>query len=95
MLRLFVSILTAIAQVLLLEHGQSSWAFPLNGYLNWRAANHAKDWGCWWNRPIAQYVQTAVTKGACDPVLEHNVFHFGTGHRYRLQRPMKEESLVE
>lgn len=75
-------------QVLLLEHGQSSWAFPVNGYLNWRAANHAKDWGCWWNRPIADYVQAAVATGACNPVLEHDVFHFGTGHLYRLQRPL-------
>ena len=36
----------ASGQILLLEHGRSEYQF-INRFLDARASNHARDWGCW------------------------------------------------
>jgi methyltransferase OMS1, mitochondrial len=43
-------------QLLLLEHGRSSWDF-INALLDRDAPQHYQKWGCWWNRDISQLVK--------------------------------------
>ncbi|KAK6582369.1 hypothetical protein PZA11_004777 [Diplocarpon coronariae] len=43
-------------RILLLEHGRGKWDW-LNKYLDRSAENHAKAFGCWWNRDIREIVQ--------------------------------------
>jgi methyltransferase OMS1, mitochondrial len=46
-------------QLLLLEHGESSWSF-LRNFMNKRAVHHARKYGCWYNRAIADIVANAA-----------------------------------
>lgn len=62
-------------RVLLLEHGQTkSWGW-LARYLDSGASQHARDWGCWWNRDIH-----ALLAASGLSVVSHEVRHFGTTH---------------
>lgn len=45
-------------QLLLLEHGKSSWSF-LNSILDSNAEAHCRSWGCQWNRDIIDIVERA------------------------------------
>ena len=60
-------------QLLLLEHGRSSWAWPVSFFLDRSAPRHAAKWGCWWNRDIAGIVRSAGLT-----VLEEQTHHLGT-----------------
>ena len=59
-------------RILLLEHGQGTWGF-INRWLAMGAANHAKHYGCVWNKPIAALVDEAGLS-----VLRSRRWHFGT-----------------
>ncbi|EKX42374.1 hypothetical protein GUITHDRAFT_73983 [Guillardia theta CCMP2712] len=61
-------------KILLLEHGRS-WFTPLNWMLDRSAANHAKKWGCWWNRDIRDIVSKSGLQ-----VVESKSYHLGTTH---------------
>jgi hypothetical protein len=69
-------------KVLLLEHGRSSWCTWLNDLvLDERAAEHAADWGCVWNRDIEGIVAKAGLE-----VVERSTYHFGTTY-YIVAKP--------
>ncbi|KAJ3003521.1 Methyltransferase-like protein 7B [Thoreauomyces humboldtii] len=59
-------------KVLLLEHGRSHYGF-LNDALDKTAGEHARAWGCWWNRDIEALVSEAGLE-----VVEMERYHFGT-----------------
>lgn len=59
-------------QILLLEHGRSTWDF-VNWALDRGAPGHADRYGCWWNKDIE-----GVIKGCGLEVLEFKRKHFGT-----------------
>mmetsp|Transcript_3576 Transcript_3576/g.8773 ORF Transcript_3576/g.8773 Transcript_3576/m.8773 type:complete len:287 (+) Transcript_3576:89-949(+) len=61
-------------KILLLEHGRS-WLAPLNWMLDGSAANHAKKWGCWWNRDIQEIVRQSGLQ-----IVERKSYHLGTTH---------------
>jgi methyltransferase OMS1 len=61
-------------QILLLEHGRSQWRL-VNWYLDLLANAHARSWGCWWNRSIADLLRESHLE-----VVEHRTRHFGTTH---------------
>ncbi|GJC81274.1 methyltransferase OMS1, mitochondrial [Colletotrichum liriopes] len=46
-------------RVILVEHGRGWWGF-VNGLLDKSAASHFKKYGCWWNRDIAEIVESAA-----------------------------------
>eukprot|EP01147_Barroeca_monosierra_P001518 gene1518-4669_t len=77
-------------KVLLLEHGMSSWLFPVSKYLNWRAKCHAQRWGCWWNRDMNAIVNEA-SKSANGRVriTKCGSFHLGTGYVYILEKEVE------
>lgn len=61
-------------KILLLEHGTSFHGYSwLNQYLTNQAPQHAKKWGCWWNKDILGIVQSAGLE-----VEERRLHHFGT-----------------
>lgn len=45
-------------RILLLQHGLGSMQF-LNNFLNKYGHEHARRWGCWWNRDISSIVEQA------------------------------------
>lgn len=51
-----VRVLKPGGQLLLIEHGRSSWDW-LNTHLDRTAERHYSSWGCWWNRDILDIVQ--------------------------------------
>ncbi|KAI8848128.1 S-adenosyl-L-methionine-dependent methyltransferase [Chytridium lagenaria] len=59
-------------RILLLEHGRSTWGW-LNSALDKSALDHAKEWGCWWNRDIEALVKEAGLK-----IVSCKRYHFGT-----------------
>jgi methyltransferase OMS1, mitochondrial len=61
-------------QILLLEHGKSTWDW-LTRYLDDRAPAHAHRWGCWWNRDINRMVQEAGLT-----VVRESRHHLGTNY---------------
>lgn len=61
-------------RILLLEHGKSNYKYKwLNQYLENRAPEHAKKWGCWWNKDILDLVE----KGGL-VIQDMKLHHFGT-----------------
>jgi methyltransferase OMS1 len=62
-------------QILLLEHGRSKYEI-LNTILDKLAPEHAKNWGCWWNRDIVNLVQESGLR-----IIELETFHFGTTYK--------------
>lgn len=58
--------------VVLLEHGRSHYEF-LNRFLDRNSHEHAKNWGCVWNRDIL----ALVTEAGLDVQVSRR-FHFGT-----------------
>ncbi|KZL74498.1 methyltransferase OMS1, partial [Colletotrichum tofieldiae] len=46
-------------RIILVEHGRGWWGF-VNGLLDKSAASHFKKYGCWWNRDIAEIVESAA-----------------------------------
>ncbi|KAI9351172.1 S-adenosyl-L-methionine-dependent methyltransferase [Zopfochytrium polystomum] len=77
----------ADGRILLLEHGRSrpgesfvrravrsSWLVgQLNVVLDKTAPDHARQWGCWWNRDIEELVERAGLE-----VVSARRYHFGT-----------------
>ena len=59
-------------QVLLLEHGKSHYSW-LAKYQDRKAEEHAKNWGCWFNKDIQDIVQKSGLK-----VLQSSIHQFGT-----------------
>ncbi|KAK1963821.1 methyltransferase OMS1 [Colletotrichum sublineola] len=45
-------------RIILVEHGRG-WSGFVNGLLDKSAASHFKKYGCWWNRDIAEIVESA------------------------------------
>ncbi|KAJ3213292.1 Methyltransferase-like protein 7B [Dinochytrium kinnereticum] len=62
----------ADGKILLLEHGRSTWGW-LNSALDKSAMDHAKEWGCWWNRDIEKMVKEAGLK-----IISCKRYHLGT-----------------
>lgn len=60
--------------ILLLEHGRSSWASWLNNQLDRDMDKHLRNWGCVWNRDIAEIVHASEDV----EVVSVQTFHFGT-----------------
>lgn len=60
-------------RILLLEHGAASWSW-LERKLAQGASEHARKWGCWWNRDIPAILEAS---GAVD-VQSISRWHFGT-----------------
>ena len=61
-------------KILLLEHGKSTHGYSwLNQYLKNQAAEHARKWGCWWNKDILEIVRRGGVV-----VEEERLHHFGT-----------------
>ncbi|OHW95989.1 methyltransferase OMS1 [Colletotrichum incanum] len=46
-------------RIILVEHGRGWWGF-INGLLDRSATSHFKKYGCWWNRDIAEIVESAA-----------------------------------
>ena len=59
-------------QLLLLEHGRSHYEW-LNNMLDANADEHARKWGCYWQKPIEDLVRKAGLRE-----LDISRFHFGT-----------------
>ncbi|KAH9581966.1 hypothetical protein LSM04_001798 [Trypanosoma melophagium] len=68
--------------LLLLEHGKGRWS-RMNDYLDKWAPNHARKWGCWWNRDIRRYLRLAGLR-----VVKTEEKHFGTS-QYIVAKPFK------
>jgi methyltransferase OMS1 len=62
----------ADGQILLLEHGKSTWHW-LRKYMDNHAHEHAQRWGCWFNRDILNLVDQAGLD-----VVSIKRKHFGT-----------------
>jgi methyltransferase OMS1 len=61
-------------RILLLEHGRGNWAW-LNNLLDRFAEDHAREFGCWWNRDL----KAIVRESGLDVVHMHSVWwHGGT-----------------
>lgn len=73
-------------QILLLEHGSSSWKY-FQQKLDKGAINHAAKWGCWWNRDILAILQQSQIK-----VEKLHRTHFGTTY-YIVATPSEELKL--
>ena len=67
-------------QIILLEHGRSDYAW-LNGFLDKTAENHAKSWGCWWNRDIIKLINNLGMK-----IVQLDRYHFGTTIKIVLEK---------
>lgn len=76
-------------KVVLLEHGKSSWEF-ITRYLDKKADERAKTWGCRWNLDIPQIVRDSGMK-----VVKNKTGGFGTNHLYVLEIPEEVEAAVE
>ena len=76
---------TQLLQVLLLEHGRSSWEW-LNRILDQGAPKHAAQWGCVWNRDIRALVENSGLK-----VNSISTYHFGTTY-YIVATPSQEKT---
>lgn len=62
-------------QLLLLEHGRSSWCSFITNMLDKGALRHAQTWGCWWNRDIQQLIADSGVD-----MTGHTTWHMGTTH---------------
>jgi methyltransferase OMS1 len=60
-LREMARVVKPSGQLLLLEHGKGKYQF-LNDALDKTSADHAKRWGCWWNRQVESIVTEAGLK---------------------------------
>lgn len=69
--------------VLLLEHGKASYDW-LNRLLDRHAPEHARKWGCWWNRDLAAVIAASGLR-----VESMRRFHFGTTY-YVVARPVED-----
>jgi methyltransferase OMS1 len=70
-------------RILLLEHGRGSSEW-LNGVLDKFAENHAKKFGCWWNRDLEKIVR----ESGLEVVDMHSVwYHAGTTWWIELKKP--------
>ena len=63
-------------QILLLEHGRSSWSL-ISSFLDRNLGRHVHKFGCYWNRDIAEIVRQAGLE-----VVEEKRQNFGTTHIY-------------
>jgi methyltransferase OMS1 len=70
-------------EIRLLEHGRSSWCFPLNWYLDRMAATHFKHWGCMFNRDIERFIADSAPHLR---VVSHTTKHMGSTHMLVLKR---------
>lgn len=61
-------------QILLLEHGKSNYDW-LTKYLDNGAHDHAKKWGCWWNRDI-----DAIVRASGMDIVQESRHHLGTNY---------------
>jgi methyltransferase OMS1, mitochondrial len=68
--------------ILLLQHGRSEYQW-VDYILDRLAPDHAKNWGCWWNRDIEQLLLDSGLK----PV-QLKTYHFGTTYKI-IARPNK------
>ncbi|KAJ3116320.1 Methyltransferase-like protein 7B [Phlyctochytrium bullatum] len=59
-------------KILLLEHGRSTYGW-MNSALDKSAVEHAREWGCWWNRDVEGLVKEAGLR-----VVSCERYHFGT-----------------
>ncbi|RKO89184.1 S-adenosyl-L-methionine-dependent methyltransferase [Blyttiomyces helicus] len=73
-------------RVLLLQHGRGRWDW-LNRALDLSAEDHAKTWGCWWNRDVEGIVKEAGLE-----VVEMRRHHFGTTFEI-VARPVKVDAV--
>lgn len=73
----------ADGKILLLEHGRSRSFEGLSSYLDKHAERHAMNWGCVWNRDIANIVESAGLH-----LEKLDTWHFGTTY-YIVCRPSK------
>lgn len=72
-LRNLSSVLAPDGRILLLEHGRSDWDWYSQTILDSSVCEHARKWGCYWNRDICQIVNDAgLTIENCTR------FHLGT-----------------
>ncbi|KAG5361574.1 Methyltransferase OMS1 [Yarrowia sp. C11] len=74
-------------KVVLLEHGKSSWEF-ITRYLDKKADERAKTWGCRWNLDIPQIVRDSGMA-----VVKNKTGGFGTNHLYILEVPEETETV--
>ena len=73
----------ADGKILLLEHGRSNTFAGLSSYLDQHAERHAMNWGCVWNRDIANIVESSGLE-----LEKLDTWHFGTTY-YIVCRPSK------
>ncbi len=73
----------ADGKILLLEHGRSRSFVGLSSYLDKHSERHAMNWGCVWNRDIANIVESSGLE-----VDKLDTWHFGTTY-YIVCRPSK------
>ncbi|RDW72041.1 hypothetical protein BP5796_08075 [Coleophoma crateriformis] len=68
-------------RILLLEHGRGEWDW-LNGILDRGAEEHAKEFGCWWNRELGE-----IVKGSGLEIVQLTRKHGGTTWMIELRKP--------
>ncbi|CAG9572132.1 conserved hypothetical protein [Leishmania major strain Friedlin] len=69
-------------KLLLIEHGKGH-STRVNNHLDKWAPQHAKSWGCWWNRDIRRVIRLSGLS-----VEKWESKHFGTSH-YIIAKPYK------
>lgn len=74
-------------RILLLEHGRSRYGW-LSYVLDKTAIDHAKVWGCWWNRDILDLVKQSGLD-----IKKVERYHFGTTYHIEAIVPLDNVSL--
>ena len=75
-LREWQRVLAADGEILLLEHGQSSWSW-ISSFLDRGLGRHVHRFGCFWNRDIAEIVREAGLE-----IVEESRSNFGTTYYF-------------
>ena len=74
-------------RILLLEHGRGTWKW-LNGVLDRFAENHAREFGCWWNRDL----EAIVMESGLEVVAMRSIWwHGGTTWWIELKKSVEEQ----
>jgi methyltransferase OMS1, mitochondrial len=84
-------------KMILLEHGLTGKRAFIDDYLHKHALGHVRNWGCFWNRPIPEYVAKLENPPAGDDHSSSNSnimmkiesesrFGFGTNYLYSLRK---------
>ena len=71
-------------RIMLLEHGRGYWDW-MNGILDRFAENHAKEFGCWWNRDLGKIIEDS---GLEVVDIRRPWWHGGTSWWIELRKPI-------